>query len=336
MILLQTQKAAKIDKYSVTAWAIYKIMKNLSTSCGKHQNCVDIGLYIMYNDRAFKRGKFMLKFATNLKFYRKSISVTQSAFADILNQKLSDMGLDIDYNNKSISMWEKGDRFPDSPLVWIALADIMNVTLDQMMKTDLAGSGEIAKAAAVDLQAELCNSYLKSTCTGDLSSYGSKAVLSSIDEHIGGDLYHGMFYVLSSVKSAGGYCKKYNIASPNATSEYVRGLSKVQFCSERNFVRNIIDNGGRDVVVTSEQISDVWEGFFECLGNVEEYNTMTFYDDDKNHIITIVEYVVNVSKDAFRAAFGASGIELDKAVNNTIIQNKKFHLGVRMAKELIK
>ena len=49
----------------------------------------------------------MLKFAENLKFYRKSISVTQSVFADILNEKLKEMGLGIDYNNKSISMWEK-------------------------------------------------------------------------------------------------------------------------------------------------------------------------------------------------------------------------------------
>ena len=278
----------------------------------------------------------MLKFAENLKFYRKSISVTQSVFADILNEKLKEMGLGIDYNNKSISMWEKGDRFPDSPLVWIALADITNVTLDEMMKSDISQTGSVINNSENDLQAELCNSYLKATCVGDFSALGSKYVNLAVDEYLGGDLYHGMFYVLSSVKSLNGYFQKYNLESGKTTSEYIRNLSKIQFCNERSFVRDIIDNGGRDVVVTSEQISNVWEGFFECLGNVEEYNTMTFYDDDKNHIITIVEYNIHIGKDAFSASLNVGGRELDKAIMNTIVQNKKFHLGVRMAKELIK
>ena len=39
----------------------------------------------------------MLKFAENLKYYRKSISVTQSAFAEILNEKLKEMELAIDF-----------------------------------------------------------------------------------------------------------------------------------------------------------------------------------------------------------------------------------------------
>ncbi len=278
----------------------------------------------------------MLKFAENLKFYRKSISVTQSAFAEILNEKLKEMGLTIDYNNKSISMWEKGDRFPDSPLVWIALADIMNVTLDDMMKSDISKADNILNSSANDLQTELCNSYLKATCVGDFSTYSTKSVHQAVDEYLGGDLYHGMFYVLSSVKALNGYHQRYNIENAKITSEYIRNLSKIAFCNERNFVRDIIDNGGRDVIVTSEQISNVWEGFFECLGNVEEYNTMTFYDDNKNHIVTIVEYNIHISKDSFAATFNLSGRDLDKMIMNTIVQNKKFHLGVRMAKELIK
>ncbi len=278
----------------------------------------------------------MLKFAENLKFYRKSISVTQSVFADILNEKLKEMGLTIDYNNKSISMWEKGDRFPDSPLVWIALANIMNVSLDDMMKSDISQIGNVINSSENDLQTELCNSYLKATCVGDYSIFSSKSVHCAVDEYLGGDLYHGMFYVLSSVKSLNGYFQKYNIENAKVTSDYIKNLSRIQFCNERSFVRDIIDNGGRDVVVTTEQISNVWEGFFECLGNVEEYNTMTFYDEDKNHIITIVEYNMHISKDNFAASFNVSGRDLDKAIMSTICQNKKFHLGVRMAKELIK
>lgn len=278
----------------------------------------------------------MLKFAENLKYYRKSISVTQSAFAEILNDKLREMELTIDYNNKSISMWEKGDRFPDSPLVWIALADIMNVTLDQMMKSDISQLDSSVTSDENDLQAELCNSYLKATCAGDYSAFNSSLVFTNVDESLGGDLYHGMFYVLSSVKSMNGYHQKYNIESAKKTSDYIKNLSRTQFCNERNFVRDIIDNGGRDVVVTQDQISNVWEGFFECLGNVEAYNTMTFYDEDKNNIITIVEYNIHITKDNFAKIFCLRGFELDKEINKVIVQNKKFHLGVRMAKELIK
>lgn len=278
----------------------------------------------------------MLKFAENLKYYRKSISVTQSAFAEILNEKLKEMELAIDYNNKSISMWEKGDRFPDSPLVWIALADVMNVSLDQMMKCDISKLGNSESDVKTNLQSELCNSYLKNVCVGDYSTFSSKSVHFAVDEYLGGDLYHGMFFVLSSVKSQNGYFQKYNIENAKVTSDYMASLSKVQFCSEINFARDVINNGGNNVVVTSDQISKVWEGFFECLGSVEEYNTMTFYDEDKNHIITIVEYNAHISKEEFADLFNMTGRELDKTILNTIVQNKKFHLGVRMAKELIK
>lgn len=105
----------------------------------------------------------MLNFAENLKFYRKSISATQAKFADILNDKLAEMGLNIDYNNKSISMWEKGDRFPDSPLVWIALANIMNVSLDDMMTSDISTKSGLANEIVCDvnndLQVELCKLF---------------------------------------------------------------------------------------------------------------------------------------------------------------------------------
>lgn len=278
----------------------------------------------------------MLKFAENLRYYRKSISVTQSAFADILNEKLKDMGLTIDYNNKSISMWEKGDRFPDSPLVWIALANIMNVSLDQMMLEDIAYIGKVAVDSADDLKTELCNSYMKDACIGDYTKFSSSQVVMDIDEHLGGDLYHGMFYVLSSVKSGNGYHQKYNIENGKLTSEYIKNLRRVQFCNERNFVSDIIANGGSKGVFTQDRISSVWEGFFECLGSVEEYNTRCMYDEDKNHILTIVEYNTHITKEDFASALKVNGLELEKEIYNTMVRNKKFYLGVRMTRELIK
>ncbi len=277
----------------------------------------------------------MLKFAENLKYYRKSISVTQSAFAEILNEKLKEMELAIDYNNKSISMWEKGDRFPDSPLVWVALAKIMNVSLDQMMLEDISnlGSPIVVKN---DLKAELCSSHMKSVCSGDFATFNSKSIVMDIDEYLGGDLYHGMFYVLSSVKSVNGYQQKYNIESLKATSDYIRNLRRIQFCNERSFVSDIIANGGSKGVFTSERISDVWDGFFDCLKTVEEFDTKSMYDDDKNHILTIVEYNAHIKRENFEQALNLRGNDLERAIAKLIIRNKKFYLGVRMARDLIK
>lgn len=282
----------------------------------------------------------MLKFAENLKFYRKSIAVTQSKFADILNEKLSEMGLGIDYNNKSVSMWEKGDRFPDSPLVWIALAEIMGVSLDEMMTGDMSTKSSVVAEVACDvnneLQVELCESYLRSVCEGDFKNIDIRHIYNSIDDHIEGNLYHGMFFVLSSVKSSKGYFSKYNIEDVHKTTKYINGLSKVEFCPERVFVRNIIDNGGRDVVVTNDQIGKIWEGYLECLGNIEDYNTISMYDMDKNHIVTIVEYNIHIDRESFINALGLNANNFNKTINNIILTNKKFHLGIRWAKEIIK
>ena len=277
----------------------------------------------------------MLKFAENLKYYRKSISVTQSAFAEILNEKLKEMELAIDYNNKSISMWEKGDRFPDSPLFWVALAKSMNVSLDQMMLEDISnlGSPIVVKN---DLKAELCSSHMKSVCSGDFATFNSKSIVMDIYEYLGGDLYHGMFYVLSSVKSVNGYQQKYNIESLKVTSDYIRNLRRIQFCNERSFVSDIIANGGSKGVFTSERISDVWDGFFDCLKTVEEFDTKSMYDDDKNHIITIVEYNAHIKRENFEQALNLRGNDLERAIAKLIIRNKKFYLGVRMARDLIK
>lgn len=280
----------------------------------------------------------MLKFAENLYNYRKSISVTQSAFADILNDKLREMGLSIDYNNKSISMWEKGARFPDSPLVWIALADIMNVSLDVMMKSDIFDSEAtvtIAKPQKSNLQDELLGSRMNQLCSGAYSSFNTSYVYSNVDEYLGENLYHGMFYVLSTSKSNNGYFQKYNIEGLDATSKYIKNVSKTNFCNETSFVRDIILNGGKEGVVTNDRISRVWEEFFDCLGNVEEYDTMTFFDEDKNHVLTMVEYHINITKNSFAQTLNLSG-NIEAEINNIIVKNKKFHLGVRLAKEFIK
>lgn len=180
-----------------------------------------------------------------------------------------------------------------------------------------------------------CVSYLRSVCEGDFKSIDIRHIYNNIDEHIEGNLYHGMFYVLSSVKANFGYYSKYNIENVQKTTKYINGLSKAEFCNERIFVRDIIDNGGRDVVVTSDQISKIWEGYFECLGNIEDYNTISMYDNDKNHIVTMVEYNIHIDRESFINALRLNANIFNKVINNIILSNKKFHLGIRLAKELI-
>ena len=135
-----------------------------------------------------------------------------------------------------------------------------------------------------------------------------------IDEYLGGDLYHGMFYVLSSVKSVNGYQQKYNIESLKVTSDYIRNLRRIQFCNERSFVSDIIANGGSKGVFTSERISDVWDGFFDCLKTVEEFDTKSMYDDDKNHILTIVEYNAHIKRENFDK-YSSISITIDFELN---------------------
>lgn len=277
----------------------------------------------------------MLKFAENLKFYRKSINVTQAKFAQILNDKLVEMNLDIDYNNKSISMWEKGERFPDSPLVWVALANIMNVSLDNMMLSDISNNMITEDDKPKNLQAELFDSYLKNHFDGCYYNFDLSHIYRNIDEHIEGDLYHGMFYVLSSVKTNNIFHHKYFVENVKTTNDYINTLSKKVFYEERYFVRDVIDNGGLDVVATSDQIAKVWEGFFECAGNIEDYNTISIYDMDNNHIMTMVEYNIHINKTNFMRALNLQGLNFENEINEIILANKKFHLGIRWAKELM-
>lgn len=60
------------------------------------------------------------------------------------------------------------------------------------------------------------------------------------------------------------------------------------------------------------------------------------YDDDKNHILTIVEYNAHIKRENFEQALNLRGNDLERAIAKLIIRNKKFYLGVRMARDLIK
>ena len=65
--------------------------------------------------------KLRENFARNLTHYRKALGLTQSELAEKLN-----------YSDKSISKWERGDGLPDLA-VTVAIADIFGLTVNDML-----------------------------------------------------------------------------------------------------------------------------------------------------------------------------------------------------------
>lgn len=64
--------------------------------------------------------------------YREENKLTQAKFASRLNKKLNENGVEATYSDKAISMWENGNRQPADINVLKALADMLNVSLDEL------------------------------------------------------------------------------------------------------------------------------------------------------------------------------------------------------------
>ena len=81
---------------------------------------------------------FRKQVANNLSYYRKKCGMTQSMVAEKLN-----------YSDKAISKWERGDGIPDA-YVLCSLADIYGVSIDVLLSTtkeQLAAEPEIEELA---------------------------------------------------------------------------------------------------------------------------------------------------------------------------------------------
>ena len=81
---------------------------------------------------------FRKQVANNLSYYRKKCGMTQSMVAEKLN-----------YSDKAISKWERGDGIPDA-YVLCSLADIYGVSIDILLSTtkeQLAAEPEIEEIA---------------------------------------------------------------------------------------------------------------------------------------------------------------------------------------------
>lgn len=81
---------------------------------------------------------FRKQVANNLSYYRKKCGMTQSMVAEKLN-----------YSDKAISKWERGDGIPDA-YVLCSLADIYGVSIDVLLSTtkeQLAAEPEIEEIA---------------------------------------------------------------------------------------------------------------------------------------------------------------------------------------------
>lgn len=66
--------------------------------------------------------------ANNLQYYRKSLNLTQADVADAIN-----------YSDKSVSKWERGDGLPDIEVL-SKLAELFNVTINDLVYPKKSGS----------------------------------------------------------------------------------------------------------------------------------------------------------------------------------------------------
>lgn len=64
--------------------------------------------------------------------YREQNRLTQAKFATRLNKKLGESGVEATYSDKAISMWENGNRQPADINVIKAIAELLEVTLDEL------------------------------------------------------------------------------------------------------------------------------------------------------------------------------------------------------------
>ena len=64
--------------------------------------------------------------------YRNKNKITQDKFAQKFNAFLKEKGINAEYNNKSISAWESGNREPQSLEIVKALADFLDVGIEKL------------------------------------------------------------------------------------------------------------------------------------------------------------------------------------------------------------
>ena len=289
----------------------------------------------------------MIKFRQNLHSFRKMHSLTQSKFALMLNAMLKEMKADIHYNNKSISMWEKGERLPDNPLVWLAIADLMTISLDVLMRGDLLEMSEVAcdissSIPSIGLKSSLAESYMSEISNGASdkeSVFSLYANIDSIDNR--NNSCHGMACFVSNVKNKDGFHSHYNLLSNDESRDYILSLSKRDFISESDFVVANIELGGKGIIATSEHLSNIWKGYFDFFDNALGYNVEVLYDSDHNHIICMVEYIISATEKELGKYFNSIIVSnlnsncdgLSNILGKITIANSKQHIGIRYARE---
>lgn len=87
--------------------------------------------------------------------FRKKQKLTQAKFAEKLNQKLKDAGIDASYTDKAISMWENGNRQPADINVLRGIAELLEISLDKLCGFENNSKDNTAKNRKVEIDAEL-------------------------------------------------------------------------------------------------------------------------------------------------------------------------------------
>jgi len=75
-------------------------------------------------------------FGENIQKFRERMKWSQEKLADKIVERMQAFGKELNYTNRSISMWENGDRLP-SLEVMIAVSDLTGCSIDDLLKSDI-------------------------------------------------------------------------------------------------------------------------------------------------------------------------------------------------------
>lgn len=285
----------------------------------------------------------MVKFGENVKQFRKARKMTQTEFANMLSAKLNEMGMNINYNNKSVSMWENGERVPDNAIVWVAVSQLLEITVDNLLKGECEQSQSYCDSSVISgsFMDTVNYGYVKQFIENDKQS--NIGVGSVADIFINVDNYdentqtaHAMILVLSSVDIMRN-SKTYNIENSEVTYNYLKKLHTRSFVKESEFLKELGINGIKDCPYAySRKITDFWGAYFEIFNIVTGYNCNVMYDGDYSHVLTVVDCEFTCSESMLRATLAkiyAEDTQSGDAIYRAMLANSKTILGMKYAKD---
>lgn len=285
----------------------------------------------------------MVKFGENVKQYRKARKLTQNEFANLLSDKLKSMGMNINYNNKSVSMWENGERVPDNAIVWVAVSELLNITIDTLLKGEcgtiaVSDNNQLISGSFMDsVNYEYVKQFIENDKQSNLSLDSIADIFINIDSYDDNtETAHAMLLVLSTVDIMRN-SKTYNIESTESTYDYLRKLHTRNFIKESEFLKELGINGIKDCPYAySKKITDFYGSYLEIYNMFSGYDCNVMYDNDFSHVLTVVDCEYKCTKDMILATMArvyAEGTQNCSTIYKAMLANSKTILGMKYAKD---